>query len=391
MHPLNAIRNSLWAGSLLFFNAFADQPTAPPEYAITLSPAIETLMTDTLTSGAVVVVRSPQGNWTQAFGKREKGGDIALQADDHFRVGSVTKTWTGTVILQLVDEGRFKLSDPISAYLTGVPNGDNITIEHLLSMRSGLFNYSTDQAFNQSLDDDPTQTFSIDALLQIAFKHNPYFAPGTDYRYSNTNTLLLGQLIEKITTISVAEAFQQRLFTPLGLSKTFFPPLDNTALPAPYARGYQFGTNVETIDTSVLSPAKQDAARAGSLQPNDTTDWTTSWGWTAGMGIASASELAEFAKKMVEGTYLSPSTQQQRLDSCTPTSTSPGAASYCLGLAKFGSYYGHTGEVPGYNTFMGHDPDTHTTIVVWTSQSAVPDGRAPAIEIAKMIIDRLHN
>ena len=167
--------------------------------------------------------------------------------------------------------------------------------------------------------------------------------------------------------------------------------MDNTALPAPYARGYQFGTNVETIDTSVLSPAKQDAARAGSLQPNDTTDWTTSWGCTAGMGIASASELAEFAKKMVEGTYLSPSTQQQRLDSFTPTSTSPGAASYCLGLAKFGSYYGHTGEVPGYNTFMGHDPDTHTTIVVWTSQSAVPDGRAPAIEIAKMIIDRLHN
>ena len=182
-------------------------------------------MTDTLTSGAVVVVRSPKGNWTQAFGKREKGGDIALQTDDHFRVGSVTKTWTGTVILQLIDEGRFKLSDPISAYLTGVPNGDNITIEHLLSMRSGLFNYSTDQAFNQSLDDDPTQTFSIDALLQIAFKYDPYFTPGTDYRYSNTNTLLLGQLIEKITTISVAEAFQQRLFTPLGLSKTFFPPI----------------------------------------------------------------------------------------------------------------------------------------------------------------------
>ena len=164
-------------------------------------------MTDTLTSGAVVVVRSPQGNWTQAFGKREKGGDIALQTDDHFRVGSVTKTWTGTVILQLIDEGRIKLSDPISAYLTGVPNGDNITIEHLLSMRSGLFNYSTDQAFNQRLDDDPTQTFSIDALVQIAFKHDPYFTPGTDYRYSNTNTLLLGQLIEKITIISVAEAF----------------------------------------------------------------------------------------------------------------------------------------------------------------------------------------
>lgn len=233
-------------------------------------------MTETLTTGAVVIVRSSQGNWTQAFGKREKGSDIALQADDHFRVGSVTKTWTGTVILQLVDEGQLQLSDPISTYLTGVLNGDNITINHLLSMRSGLLNYSTGQAFNQSLDDNPTQIFSIDALLQIAFKHDPYFAPGTDYRYFNT--LLLGQPIEKITAISVAEVFQQRLFTPLGLSKTFFLPLENTALPVPYVRGYQFGTKVETIDTSVLTPAKQEATRAGALQPNDTTDWTTSWG-----------------------------------------------------------------------------------------------------------------
>ncbi len=370
----------------LFLSACGD---GMPAYVNTLRPQIQSLMTDTLTTGAVVMVRSSKGDWSEAFGWRDRNHSSALQIDDQFRVGSVTKTWTGTVILQLVQEGQLALSDPISLYVDNVPNGSNISIEQLLTMRSGLFNYSTDTAFNQSLDDNPTQTFDIDALLQIAYSHDVYFLPGAGYKYSNTNTLLLGKVIEKLTHLTAAEAFRQRLFASQGLTHTFLPPLNNTALPAPFARGYQYGTNVETIDTEVLSLAKQAAAKIGFLQPFDTTDWSTSWGWTAGMGISVADELTRFARNLAVGTYLNPGLHQQRLASCLPTSAEPDAASYCWGLAKFGSYYGHTGEVPGYNTFMGHDPVTNNTVVVWTSQSAAVDGRAPAIEIARLIITEL--
>ena len=370
----------------LFLSACGD---GTPAYVNTLRPQIQTLMADTLTTGAVVMVRSPKGDWSEAFGYRDRSRTSALQINDQFRVGSVTKTWTGTVILQLIQEGQLALSDPVSRYVNGVPNGSNITIEQLLSMRSGLFNYSTDTAFNQSLDDNPTQTFDIDALLQIAYSHDVYFLPGAGYKYSNTNTLLLGKVIENLTHLTAAEAFRQRLFANKGLAHTFLPPLNNTALPAPFAHGYQYGTNVETIDTEVLSLDKQAAAKNGSLQPFDTTDWSTSWGWTAGMGISTADELTSFAINLAEGHYLRPSLHQQRLTSCLPTSAEPDAASYCWGLAKFGSYYGHTGEVPGYNTFMGHDPVSNNTVVVWTSQSAAVDGRAPAIEIARLVIAEL--
>ncbi|MDB5839599.1 MAG: Serine-type D-Ala-D-Ala carboxypeptidase [Herminiimonas sp.] len=365
-----------------------EDPAPPPSYAAVLRPQIEAVLADTLTSGAVVLVRSPQGDWTEAFGTRARGSKDPVRVTDHFRVGSITKTWTGTVILQLVEEGRISLADPVSRFLPDVPNGAGITIEHLLTMRSGLFNYSTDLAFNQSLDSNPGKTFTIEELLRIAYSHPVYFAPGQAYRYSNTNTLLLGRIIEKLTSMRAEEAFRTRLFAPLGLNDTLMPPLDNTALPEPFARGYQFGTNVETIDTSVLSQARRNAAYAGKLLPMDATEWSTSWGWTAGMGISTAGELAIYARRLVAGGYLDASLQAKRLASCTSTDPSnPDAAGYCWGLAKFGSYYGHTGEIPGYNTFMGHDPVTGTTIVTWAALPSGPDGRPPAIEMARIIMN----
>jgi len=368
---------------------FVGDPDAPP-FSDGLRPQIQALMSDLMVSAAVVVVRSPQGDWSAAFGQRARGGIDPLRVDDHFRVGSVTKTWTGTVILQLVHERRIGLDDPVSLHLSGVPDGDRITIRHLLSMRSGLFNYSTDLAFNQSLDERPERVFTVQELLDIGFAHPPYFAPGADYTYSNTNTLLLGQIIESKTGMPLADAFHSRLFAPIGLSRTLYPPMNNTNLPAPFARGYQYGTNVETMLSEALSPERQAAARNGSLQPTDTTLHSTSWGGAAGMGISTAPEMATFVKAMISGGLLDTQLQAQRLASCQPiVPGSPDSASYCLGLAKFGTYYGHTGEIPGYNTFMGYDPTTDTTLVVMASMAAAPDGRAPANTIAMRVMQRL--
>ncbi|RQS56426.1 serine hydrolase [Burkholderia sp. Bp8986] len=361
-----------------------------PAYATQARPQINALLASTMTPGAVVYVQSPQGNWLASFGTAVRGTNSPIPTNAHFRIGSVTKTWTGTVILQLVQEGRLRLTDHVSQYVGNVPNGDTITIEQLLTMRSGLYNYSTSLAFNQSLDMQPDKVWTVDELLGIAENQPVYFSPGADFRYSNTNTVLLGLIIEQRTGMSAADAIRTRLFAPLGLTETSLPPQDNTALPAPAPRGYQWGTNVETIDGDALSPTRQAAAKNGTLQPADVTTVNTSWAWTAGSGISTAAELGAYVQRMVGGGYLNADLQAQRLASCTPIDPSnPASASYCMGLAKFGTFYGHTGEIPGFNTFAGYDPATKTTIVTWANTASGPDGRAPANEIARIIMGEL--
>ncbi|SAK56627.1 Serine-type D-Ala-D-Ala carboxypeptidase [Caballeronia ptereochthonis] len=364
--------------------------SSEPAFATAARPQINTLLADTMTSGAVVYVQSPNGDWLESFGTAVRGTNTPIPTTAHFRVGSVTKTWTGTVILQLVQEGKLGLSDPVSKYIANVPNGDKITIEQLLAMRSGLYNYSTSLAFNQTLDAEPNKVWTVGELLDIGFSQPVYFAPGADFRYSNTNTVLLGLIIEQLTGMSAADAMKARLFAPLGLTDTLLPPQDDTSLTAPAPHGYQWGTNAETADSEALSPERQAAAKNGTLQPTDVTSVSTSWAWTAGSGISTVTQLAAYVQRMVGGGYLNADLQAQRLASCKSVQPSdPMAASYCLGLAKFGTFYGHTGEIPGFNTFMGYDPATKTTIVTWATTAAAPDGRAPANVIAQILMGEL--
>jgi D-alanyl-D-alanine carboxypeptidase len=361
-----------------------------PAYAAALRPRLRRLADDLLVPGGVVLVRSPQlGDWTMAFGNRTRGGD-PVQLGDHVRVGSNTKTWTGTVILQLVQEGKLRLDAPIGEFWPDVPNGRSITIAQLLEMRSGLYNYTETVEMNRVLDEDPAYAFAPDELLALAFARPPYFPPGQGFYYSNTNTVLLGLLIEQLTGGPVAEAFRTRLFAPLGLRDTLLPARTSTALPAPYARGYMYGTNVETIASQVLPEAQQAQARAGTLAPYDQTHVNPSWAWTAGSGISTAADLARFVAALVGGGLLAAPLQQQRLASVRPRDPSdPRSPGYGYALAQFGPMYGHTGELPGYNSFMGYDPVRRTTVVTWTNLSAAPDGRAPATELARTIIEEL--
>lgn len=365
---------------------------AVPAYARVLEPKLAALVKETLTPGAAVVVRSRElGDWDMTFGTRAFDGGEPVTLDDHVRIGSNTKTWTGTVILQLVEEGKLSLSEPIATFRSDVPNGEHITIEHLLGMRSGLPNYSVTVAMNQRLDDTPEAVWTPDELLALAFEMEPSFAPGKGYEYSNTNTVLLGLVIEQLTGMNVENAFAERIFARLGLSNSVMPARASNAIPSPYPRGYQFGTNVETIASLALPDEQQSAARDGTLKPFDATDNNPSWGWTAGAGISTAIDLARYARALAEGGLLGDDMQRRRIESVRPIDPeNPEAPGYGWALAKFGALYGHTGELPGYNTFMGHDPERGITVITWTSLSAAPDGRANAVEMAKLVIAELY-
>ncbi|WKG11870.1 serine hydrolase domain-containing protein [Nocardia sp. PE-7] len=362
---------------------------AEPAYAATLRPMITQLIKDNVIPGAVVVVKSPtKGNWTETFGTRVIGADDPMSVDDYFRIASNTKTMTSTVILQLVQEGKLALDDPIGKYWPGVPNGDRITIAQLSEMRSGLYSYTFDPQFNALLDSDPNKVWTPEELLAIAFSHPVNFAPGEKFDYSNTNIILLGLVIEKITKMSAAENFQQRIFEPLGLKHTSLPAAADPSIPDPHPQGYAFGTNVSTIDTYALPPEEQAAALAGTLQPSNATDESPSWTWTAGAAISTVDDVATYVRALVEGDLLDEQTQRVRMDSIQPIDpAAPDVAGYGLGIVRFGLHlFGHDGQMPGFMTFMGHDPASDLTIVVATNLATVPSGEGSALVLVKAML-----
>ncbi len=145
-----------------------------------------------------------------------------------------------------------------------------------------------------------------------------------------------------------------------------------------------FGTNVSTIDTFELPDDQQAAAVAGTLKPNDVTDDNPSWAWTAGAAISTVDDMTSYVKALVDGGLLDQQMQQTRLDSVQ--SVGGGTAGYGLGMARFGPLLGHDGQLPGFMTFMGHDPDTDLTIVIATNLSTVPSGEGSALTLVKGIL-----
>lgn len=367
--------------------------TAPTDAILELDAAamddvVDELATQYHEVGMVVLVRTPKGEYVNTWGTLGKDSTEVPSLDTKVRVGSNTKTWTGTAILQMVQEGKLAIDDPVSTYRPDVPNGENITIGQLLDMRSGLYNYTETLELNRALDEEPDKVWTPEGLLALGFANPPYFEPGEGWHYSNTNTVLLGLIAEQIDGKPLAQVFQDRFFTPLGMSGSSFPANDDTAIPATFSRGYVYGTNVDTMEPPGAIPADQLAqVEAGTLQPNDVTNNNPSWTWSAGQGISTANDLVTWVEAMVKGDLLDDETQELRMESVLPTDPSkPNAAKYGYGIAQMGPMFGHTGELPGYNSFMGHDPVNDVTIVVWGNLAPTADGSAPAARTVEALI-----
>lgn len=361
-------------------------------YAAALRAEIPRVMAHNAIPGVVVLIRSrDQGDWSAAFGTKTIGKEDPISLNDYFRIGSNTKTMTATVILQLVQEGKLSLHDPVSKYVAGIPNGNKITIGQLAAMRSGLDAYTSNLRYNQTLDSDPTKAWTPDELLAIARRQPPLSPPSGMFDYSNTNYLLLGIIIQKLTGKSVAENFEQRIFKPLGLKHTSFPALHDSSIPEPHPQGYQFGTNAADIDSYALPPAKLPGALRGTMRPVNDTIINPSAFWTAGAVISTPADVATYVEGMVRGKLLNAATQKLRIASIQRTSpTKP--TGYGYGLVSFRpGLYGHDGQTPGFSTFMAYDVNAHITIVIGTNLAASPvDGENAATLIYKTVAAALY-
>jgi CubicO group peptidase (beta-lactamase class C family) len=344
--------------------------------------------------GAVVHLRTPQGEFTAAYGTTRLGARIRPRTYTHFRIASITKTMTSAVILQLAQEGKLRLGDPVSKYVPGVPHGDNITVADLLKMRSGLYDYTSAPEMASFLDNDPTKVWTPQELLAMAFARPPNFSPGTSYEYSNTNYALLGLIAEKLDGRPLATAMRKRLFRPLGMKNTVLPASTSNRIPKPYSHGYLYGSS-SVVTTGIpdpeYTPEFQAAVEAGTVQPNDYTGVNPSFAQAAGGVISTADDLDTWIRALVRGRVLNAKYQRMWRDSVQSTGTS---LEYGYGINRFrwgpNAFYLHGGETVGYNSEAGYDPTNKMTLVLWTNLTFSPAEVLTANALMLKVLDRIY-
>lgn len=334
----------------------------PPDLRAELDAAIAAKVQEMGIPGAIVGLSIPgRIDYQTAVGVSDTATGTPMSVADHTRIGSVTKTFTGTAVLQLVDQGRIRLTDPISLYVEGVPAGDQITLDMLGRMRSGLFNYSDDEAFQKRFfAEAPTgpDAFATTPreLVDIALRHPPNFAPDEKFEYSNTNTVLLGMVVTRVTGQSLPDYLRQHVIAPLGLGQTTWP--SNGAMPAPFTHGY-----LEMPDDGGVV---------------DATFWNPAWGDAAGAIISDLADMKTWTAALGRGVLLQPETQAQRISG---VAAHPGVT-YAFTIFDTHGWLGHNGDIPGYTTVTVYLPEQDATLVVFANSDVPAEHAAGQIATA---------
>ncbi|MCP9623527.1 beta-lactamase family protein [Nocardia otitidiscaviarum] len=337
-------RTAVLSCAVIAASVFSSAPVtaAPREDAL---DAVVDLAASNAAADVLLRVSDPAGArlWTA------RGTDLthpgALGPDSRFRIGSVTKTFVATVVMQLVDEGRIALDGTIADQLAyPVPGGDRITVRQLLNHTSGLYDYMKEPGMstNRWRGDDRFRGYRPEQLLDTAFRHEPYFAPGTDFRYSNTNYIVLGKLVEQVTGNAYGQEIDRRILRPLGLAHTLVPGQD-ASVPEPAVRARRTLDDGTTVDVTEMNPSLD---------------------WAAGEMLSTTADLDTFLNALLSGGLTSPAALAEMMR----TVPMGQGFHYGLGIERFdapcgGSLWGHGGELLGYLTYAYRSP-THRTMTL---------------------------
>ncbi len=331
-----------------------------------LNRRIEKKVAELKIPGVVVDVARGNKSWTASYGVSDLDTRQKMAANMHVRVGSVTKTFVTTLALMLADQGKIDLNAPVSRYLDGVPNGEKITVWMLGSMTSGLPSYTFDPEFQKNIFTNPESRYTADQLLELAFKSPMQSKPWTEFYYCNTNTILLGKIISKVTGKALPAALKENILAPLKLSNTSWP--SDGQMPSPYAHGY-------TLQNLV--------GRRTDATFND-----PSWANAAGELISNARDLRKWAKVLGTGSLLQPATQKRRLE-FNGLKPNQKERYYGFGMGKSAGWVGHTGTLPGYNVCCYYLPSHDMTIVTIANSDMPTKEGLPAsaimMEITKVV------
>lgn len=290
----------------------------------------------------------------------------AVSVDAPFRVASITKLFVATVVLQLVEEGRLGLDDPLARHVSGFPRADRITIRQLLSHTAGVPDYGLADGFGRRLLADRNRRWRTDEVLALVAGARPDFAPGAGYRYSNTGYVLLGQVIDAVTGATWAAEIRRRIIEPLRLRHTFV-------------------AGAEPVPGGVL-PGYFDADNDGDRENVETGGpWPsleTSEG-PAGAIVSTAPDLAAFGDALFHGRLLGPGSLRQMV---AEGPHHPRNSNYGLGVEIARPDYrttlwGHGGALPGFRSGLWYAPEHDVTVVVLAN-----DYRANPLDLAELAL-----
>jgi D-alanyl-D-alanine carboxypeptidase len=314
--------------------------------------------------GAILLARDGAKSSTYTAGVADLATRQTIRARDRYRIASLTKTFTATVVLQLVAEGKLRMSDSIERWLPGlVPNGKNITIHQLLGHTSGLFDFENDPRFIEPyLNGDLGYFRSAEARVALATSHDPLYPPGqtTTSTYSNTNYTVLGLIVEAATHKSIGSQLRRRLFEPLKLSATSFP-VRRTTIGGSHAHGYFLIGQSPLVDVTEISPSL--AGAGGAI-------------------VSTVGDVAVFYRALLSGRLLKPA-QLKAMKTTLPSKGDVDGVRYGLGLMRIptscGPAWGHSGGFPGFLTYAlsSETGDRQSVLMVNIDPTAMPEGGMP--------------
>jgi D-alanyl-D-alanine carboxypeptidase len=339
-----------------------DVPQAfPADVVAEVQAKMDDLTEGELPPGMVVWIDAPDYRFEGASGSANLMDDIPMPAEGAFRIGSITKMFTATVIVQLAEDGVLALDDPLALWLPEVadqlPYGDQITLRHLLTHTSGLFNVVEHEAywadlFTEMEINEGTGAVTLacvqrdphDTLARYVYGKDANFEPGASWSYSNTNYTLLGMVIEAAAEVPLAEAYRTRIYEPLGMTSTFLDCYEEPVIDV--VHGYT-GIGEEMTDITELHE---------------------SIGWSAGGLVSTASDLIAFARGLFGGALFDdPETL------IAMTTPAPGS-SYGLGITLQKEYMGHAGYIAGFRSVLNYAPEFDTVVVmVYNHDGADPE------------------
>lgn len=270
--------------------------------------------------------------------------------DDHYRIGSITKTFVAVTILRLQEEDILSVDDPISEWLpddiiNSLPYSEDLTLYHLLSMTSGVFSYTDSDAYNDAVEDDPNHAWTAAETLAYVVDEQPDFAPGQGWYYSNSNYILLELVIEEATGQSLAEALDEYIFTPVGMSESWLE--DGADIGDGIVRGYGLNDDDEWEDITEVN----DGIGLGD-----------------GGIVSTAHDMERFARALFEGDLLTEDSMDEMSDW---EDTDEDDSYYGLGLAmddtEVGQVWGHDGATAGFQSVMAYSPDSEAVVIILTN------------------------
>ena len=326
-------------------------------------------------AGAAAFVWIGDQEWSRIAGVNDLQTKAPFDPSGYVRIASITKTYTATAVLQLVDAGALSLEDTLEQYVPGIANGDLITISDMLGMRSGIFDYTSDPTFTAAFDADPTLPWSDEQTLATIKANQPAFAPGEKVVYADSNYALLGMIIEQLTGKPAGQVITEQIVQRVGLPDTSYPT--DVTIPEPHPTGH-------VPDVSDPSEPIDNVARP----PRVVNELNPAVPGTAGAMISSAADLRVWVRELSEGSLLAPETQQARLDAIKRLDGQQINFGYGLGIIGLNEFLGHDGAIYGFSSIALRRPQTETTIVIVANEST--NFTTPTLTMAVGLIGELY-